>query len=314
VNHYLLRFIESGRDAQRGKQPRDLIAQLPNAEIESLPGRLYVSSRDDLFDLISSLHGLSSFSPCIPCAVEELETALSQLELPPAQSFRVSVKRFGDHDFSSLEVARKLARLVQDARSLRVDLHHPDVTIGVEIRDRRAWLYHRVIPGIDRRGPPIPMVAPDDAGKPRFVADQMLGRLAAWLRMLGFDTTYVWDIADSELVRRANAEGRIVLTRDRPLSRNQAVRVWFVEARAVEKQVREVVLRLGKIPRTQLFQRCALCNSPLHPIDKEVARARVPASAFSHYDRFAECRSCDKIYWAGGHYRRVTEVLADLLA
>jgi uncharacterized protein with PIN domain len=308
VNHYLLRFIESGRDAQRGKQPRDLIAQLGSADVESLPGRLYVSSRDDLFDLISSLHGVTSFSPCIPCSVDEIEGALSQLELPPAQTFRVSVKRFGNHDFSSLELARKLAHLVQHDRSLRVDLHHPDVTIGVEIRDRRAWLFHRVVPGIDRRGITLP------EGPPRFVADQMLGRLAAWLRMLGFDTTYVWDIADSELVRRANAEGRIVLTRDRPLSRNQAVRVWFVEARAVEEQVREVVLRLGApIARTQLFQRCALCNSPLQPVDKEAVRERVPASAFAHYERFAECRACDKIYWAGGHYRRVTEVLADLL-
>jgi uncharacterized protein with PIN domain len=308
VNHYLLRFIETGRDAQRGKQPRDLASQLPNAQLEAIPGRLFVSSDDDLTEVISHLHGVSSFSPCLPSSLEELPARILQLDLSRAKSFAVKVKRFGNHDFSSLELARKLAALLIDRWQLAVDLKNPDVTVGIEIRDQRAWIFDRVIDGIDRRGRSL------SEASDRFVADQMLGRLAAWLRMLGFDTTYVWDLADSEVVRRANAENRILLTRDRPLSKNQAVRVLYVKSRLVEEQVREVVTSVHlKINRSLLFSRCALCNSPLQPVEKESVRARIPPSAYGHYTLFALCPACDKIYWAGSHYQRVLAALGDLI-
>jgi uncharacterized protein with PIN domain len=311
VNHYLLRFIETGRDAQRKKQPRDLQTQLPHAICESAPGRLYVTSDEDASAIISSLHGVTSWSPCLPSTIEALPQTVLQLDLTNATRFAVKVKRFGTHDFSSLEMARKLAAaLIARWPQLEADLRTPQVTVGVEIRDQRAWVYDRVFPGIDRRGTTLTPTA----GKPRFVADQMLGRLAAWLRMLGFDTTYAWDIADSEVVRRANTEGRVVLTRDRPLSKNQAVRVLFVENRLIEKQVREVLERLSlRVPRSDLFSRCALCNAPLTPVDKQAVQSRVPASAFRHYDRFAVCEPCDKVYWAGSHYQRVLSSLGDLL-
>jgi uncharacterized protein with PIN domain len=309
VNHYLLRFIEMGRDAQRQKQPRDLASQLPNAVLDSLPGRLFVSSDEDLTEIISRLHGVSSFSPCISASVEDLPAKILELDLSRAKSFAVKVKRFGNHNFSSLELARELAAILIARWHLAVDLKHPDVTVGIEIRDRRAWIFDRVIEGIDRRGAPL------HETNDRFVADQMLGRLAAWLRMLGFDTTYAWDVADSEVVRRANSEGRIVLTRDRPLSRNQAVRVLYVQSRLVEKQVREVLTALAlRVKRSLLFSRCALCNSPLQPVDKESLKERIPASAYHHYALFAICPACDKIYWAGSHYQRVLAALGDLIA
>jgi uncharacterized protein with PIN domain len=309
--HYLLRFIETGRDAQRQKQPRDLATQLVGAVVESMPGRLFVTAETDLEERIAGLHGVTSFSPCIPSTVDGLEAELARLDLSGARTFAIKVKRFGEHDFSSLALVRKLAAVVL-ARwpHLRADLKHPDRTIGVEIRDERAWLFDRVIQGVDRRGG---LVLKLD-GPPRFIADQMLGRLAAWLRMLGFDTLYAWDIADSEVVRRANEEGRIVLTRDRPLSRNRAVRVRFVEARAVEAQVREVLASLElRVSRRQLLSRCALCNDALVPVEKAAVAARVPEEAYARHEQFARCGRCDKVYWAGGHYRRVLEVLGDLL-
>jgi uncharacterized protein with PIN domain len=309
VNHYLLRFIETGRDVQRKKQPRDLASQLPGARLEAFPGRLLVTSDGDALPILSSLHGLSSFSPCIPCAIQDLETAVLTLDLSGARSFAVKVKRFGEHPFSSLEMARRLAAVLISRWHLRVDLVTPDVVVGVEIRDQRAWVFDRVYAGVDRRGTP-----PDLSGTSRFYADQMLGRLAAWLRMLGYDTAYAWDIPDSELVRRANAEGRIVLTRDRPLSKNRAAHVFYVEARRVEQQVREVMIALDlRFSRSQLFQRCAVCNAPLHSVDKAAVAGRVPPSAYAIHDRFAECKRCDKIYWAGGHYRRVLAALSDLI-
>jgi uncharacterized protein with PIN domain len=309
--HYLLRFIETGRDAQRQKQPRDLATQLPGAAVETMPGRLFVTAETDLEERIAGLHGVSSFSPCVPSSLGDLEANLARLDLAAARTFAVKVKRLGEHEFSSLALAQKLATaLLARWPHLRADLKHPDVTVGVEIRDGRAWLYDRVIQGVDRRGAPVPKLD----GPPRFVADQMLGRLAAWLRMLGFDTLYAWDIADSEVVRRANSEGRVVLTRDRPLSRNRAVRVLFVTSRDVEAQVREVLTALGlRVSRRELLSRCSLCNDALVPVEKAAIAGRVAPAAYERHDQFATCARCDKVYWAGGHYRRVLEVLGDLL-
>jgi uncharacterized protein with PIN domain len=316
---YLVRFHDPGREAQRRKTARDLREQLaarvPGARVEELgAGRLAVETPGPADEVLASLHGVTSFSPCRAVALDALPealVALAETALVGVRRFAVKVKRVGAHAFGSVEKAAALADLLR-ARlpHLAVDLSAPEVTLGVEIRDARAFLFERVVPGFDHAG----AAPPAAEGPPRFLVDQMLGRLAAWLRMLGFDTAYVVDAADSFLVRKANAEQRILVTRDRPLARVRAARIFAVTRATLPEQLREVVegLRLP-VRRADLFRRCARCNAPVERVDKEAVRARVPPEAYARHAQFTWCRTCDKVYWPGGHYERVLAALDGLL-
>ena len=127
-----------------------------------------------------------------------------------------------------------------------------------------------------RVGPEPPATGPDPGPDPRFFADAMLGNLARWLRILGFDTAYQSSILDPELVRRSLAEGRHILTRDRGLREEWRVSHCVVlESDDVELQLEEVFRRFGLEDEIRLFTRCALCNSVLESLDWEEARDRV---------------------------------------
>jgi hypothetical protein len=153
------------------------------------------------------------------------------------------------------------------------------------------------------------------AGEPRFFADAMLGGLARWLRILGFDTAYDPHIADEVLVRRALAEGRHILTRDRRLPVEWRVNpCTLVEASDADEQLREVVEAFDLVDRIRLFSRCALCNTPLEPIPEEEARKRVPPRVMEHHDSFSRCPECDQVYWEGSHTLRMRDRLSEILS
>ena len=113
----------------------------------------------------------------------------------------------------------------------------------------------------------------------KFLADAMLGRLATWLRLLGYDTAYSSDAADAELARRARLEQRILLTRDVELTRRRGVRAVLVEGELVEDQVRQVFHVLN-LTAQEAFSRCAECNTVLEEARKESVRAQVPPYVF----------------------------------
>ncbi len=147
--------------------------------------------------------------------------------------------------------------------------------------------------------------------RPRFLADAMLGRLARWLRILGYDTQYVKDVPDSEVIRLARAEGRVILTRDRELCRRRGVRAIWIASTAVGEQVREVVNALGLSAGTR-FRRCVVCNAELEEIPREEARRLVPTYVFRTQKKFGRCPSCGRVYWRGTHWRRMAEQLQEL--
>lgn len=140
----------------------------------------------------------------------------------------------------------------------------------------------------------------------------MLGKLAKWLRMLGYDTTYIPDADDDELVRIAVREDRILLTRDRRLCDRRMVRsrCVFVDWGSTKQQVRQVVDMLDlKVDREALFTRCAVCNGEIAPVSKLSIADRVPPYVYQTQAEFGYCAGCDRIYWRGTHVQHVLEAL-----
>lgn len=162
----------------------------------------------------------------------------------------------------------------------------------------------------------------EPGGAPRFLADAMLGRLATWLRILGYDAEYS-RAEDDALLRRARDEGRILLTRDIGLLRRRSEGArnpadqppphLLVHSDHAMEQVRQVVRSLGLNPGAPLARRCARCNAVLKPRAKPEIAGRVPEYVWSHHDAFWGCSTCGRIYWAGSHRLRIDETIRALM-
>src|SRR5712691_8848299 len=152
--------------------------------------------------------------------------------------------------------------------------------------------------------------------KPRFLADCNVGRLARWLRALGYDASYHPRIGDAALVREAAAESRVLLTRDRDLTKRRviqtgAVRAILIRDDHVTAQLRQVFSELG-LELKEALTRCIECNSELQARVASTVAERVPPYVRQTQSRYSECPACGRIYWAGTHWQRMREVLAGL--
>jgi uncharacterized protein with PIN domain len=138
------------------------------------------------------------------------------------------------------------------------------------------------------------------------VLDVHLGRLAGYLRLLGFDAMYRNDFKDPELARVSAAERRVLLTRDRGLlKRNEVVYGYWVRQTEPRRQLLEALRRFDLTPHVDLFTRCLICNTRLVPVEKEAVAARLPDRTAEHFQDFHLCPGCDRVYWKGSHYRRM---------
>jgi uncharacterized protein with PIN domain len=135
----------------------------------------------------------------------------------------------------------------------------------------------------------------------RFIADTMLGKLTKWLRVIGFNVRYNAETTDTQLLRTAEADDRILLTRDHNLiaCHRSALRL-YIESDHYHQQVRQVVRAFNLVHNIQAFSRCIRCNACLHTIAKSAVVKRVPAYVFATQMNFKHCVSCDHLYW-GGH-------------
>jgi uncharacterized protein with PIN domain len=145
----------------------------------------------------------------------------------------------------------------------------------------------------------------------RFLADAMLGRLAKWLRVLGHDTAYFPQLEDHELVRIARAEDRMLLTRDRELTRRKGVSSLLVESDRLEEQLGQLLRDLD-LDCESWTPRCARCNAALRAITKEEARDRVPHYILRRHTDFTLCPQCDKVYWRGTHWERMRQNIEEI--
>lgn len=141
---------------------------------------------------------------------------------------------------------------------------------------------------------------------PMFLADAALGRLAKWLRLLGYDVEYARAASPVQLVERAHREGRILLTRNRALCRRRQLPAhYFVDADDFRLQLRAVIAACGLAPPANFLARCARCNAPLERLDREAACAAVPPYVCATQTDFARCPGCGRIYWPATHVARM---------
>ena len=147
----------------------------------------------------------------------------------------------------------------------------------------------------------------------KFIADCHLGKLAKYLRIMGFDTLFFPHIDDDDLIIIANEEKRIILTRDRELSQRKNAPVLFLEPTDTKEQLK-MLIKYYKLKEHPLpFSRCIVCNSPLQVIEKEKIINRIPEKVKKYFDYFEYCPACDRIYWQGDHYRHMMEFLEQVL-
>jgi uncharacterized protein len=149
---------------------------------------------------------------------------------------------------------------------------------------------------------------------PRFVADVMLGRLAKWLRIAGFDVLYSNKFADDELIEISNLEKRVLLSRDTRLLIRRPVREFiFIDSEDIQKQIRLVFETMHISSLGSLLTRCLSCNEALIETSRESVRELVPEFVYQTQSRFKLCPACKKIFWAGTHRSAVVQTLQKLL-
>jgi hypothetical protein len=150
----------------------------------------------------------------------------------------------------------------------------------------------------------------------RFLADSNVGRLARWLRAYGYDAAYAAHVDDRQLIARALAEDRVLLTRDADLMRRRVVshgtlRAVLLGSDRVGDQLRQVVAELG-LAGGRALTRCLECNVELEPRLKAEVSDRLPPYVRATQTRFSECPRCARVYWPGTHWERMHERLAAL--
>ena len=147
----------------------------------------------------------------------------------------------------------------------------------------------------------------------RFVLDVHLGKLARYLRLLGFDALYRTDYDDATIIRLSLDEQRIILTRDRAVLKHTAVtHGYWVRSTAPRQQLGEVVRVFDLGGNTRPFTRCMLCNGELQRVAKDVVDDRLPLRVRMYFDEFAQCHRCAHVYWPGSHYQRMRQMVDEL--
>jgi len=150
-----------------------------------------------------------------------------------------------------------------------------------------------------------------------FVLDSMLGRLAKWLRIMGYDAVYSPYFSDDELIEKASKAHAILLTRDRLLARLAELR--GIRAITLPEDLAGQLVRLATLGCIELKvdlnkTRCPVCNAKLTKVGRSRVVGRVPQGIIEHYDEYWLCPECGKVYWPGSHLRSIVKFLERLQA
>lgn len=156
--------------------------------------------------------------------------------------------------------------------------------------------------------PPFP-------GRLAFILDQHLGRLAAYLRMMGFDTLYRNDYHDEELAQVSHDQTRILLTRDVGLlKRSLVIYGYYVRETNRQRQLAEITRRYQLSHLIEPFKHCMKCNGLVERVDKESVLGQLPEGTAQFYDEFHRCLSCHQVYWKGAHHQRMNALMQQIIS
>jgi uncharacterized protein with PIN domain len=188
-------------------------------------------------------------------------------------------------------------------------------SVGFAHKPRHGDCIH-VYPTLEGvNGSRIKWLKPDPLKEIRFILDGHLGKLATYLRLLGFDTRYQNDYADDELAEISSTDDRILLTRDRGLlKRSKVTYGYYVREKQPQKQLVEVVNRFRLSRKAQPFNRCANCNGLLKPIEKVKILDRLQPKTKLYYQEFKICEECQQIYWKGSHFQKMERFINDVIS
>ena len=145
----------------------------------------------------------------------------------------------------------------------------------------------------------------------KFITDASLGRLAKWLRLLGYNTIVFSREAGREMLRQAEAEGRIVLTRRKDMTERQfSGRLYLIIDIKVGNQLNDVISKYSlKVDQQKMFGLCLACNEKLCLVEREEVRDLVPPFVFENCAEYNQCPRCHNVYWAGTHQRNALEFI-----
>ncbi|MBU0634751.1 MAG: Mut7-C RNAse domain-containing protein [Candidatus Omnitrophica bacterium] len=145
----------------------------------------------------------------------------------------------------------------------------------------------------------------------KFIVTRELGRLAKWLRILGFDAKYSPDLLSmSHLIAETLQDNRILVTRNTHIGTRQGMRVVKIKSDFFKEQLAQIIQELDlELEGRRFFGRCILCNLALGNAVKEKIKNKVPLYVFDTQDKFLECSGCGRVYWPGTHWGNVAELL-----
>jgi uncharacterized protein with PIN domain len=147
----------------------------------------------------------------------------------------------------------------------------------------------------------------------KFILSPELGRLAKWLRILGFDAVYFSQPNFPALLIQALRDSRIILTRNsRFIDKARAAKCAHIKSDEVQEQLKQALKEFNIKPDPdEMFSRCIICNTQLCEIEKKQVKDKVPEYVFKTQDEFFSCPSCQRIYWSGTHWGNVKKTLEE---
>jgi hypothetical protein len=151
--------------------------------------------------------------------------------------------------------------------------------------------------------------------KMKFITDGTLGKLARWLRILGYDTECCQSSSTQHLIERSRTEGRIILTRSRKLCQHEAkIKCILIRHDSLSEQLKQLVEQINLDVSREPFSRCVLCNCEIESVGKQDVKKLVPDLVYQNQEKFFRCPSCKKIYWRGTHLQNTLVKLSKIFS
>lgn len=186
--------------------------------------------------------------------------------------------------------------------------NNKSVDFRYKLKDKDRIAVYPVFELLDIR--PLLRLRPTPLRQLKFIVDVNLGKLARYLRLLGFDTLFSTNYKDIEIIRIAEKEKRLILTRDKELLKNHRVlRGYWVRATEPNEQVKEILKKFDLSKEIKPFSRCTICNHELIKIPKSEILDQIPPRTKQHFNEFYHCEKCGRIYWPGSHYQRMRKMI-----